>query len=74
MEIQFDDLEKADLIIDRIYKGEGTPNMSAEPFHKLIPGCENSGGFRKRLEKMGLVNMLILCYIHQWKSLNDLII
>ena len=27
--------------------------MSAEPFHKLIPGCENAGGFRKKLREDG---------------------
>jgi hypothetical protein len=47
MEVQFDDLEKSDLIIDCIYKGGTVPNMSSEPLHKLLPKCENSGGFRK---------------------------
>lgn len=51
MEIEFKDLEKADLVIDCIYKGGTVPNMSAEPFHKLIPGCENAGGFRKKLRE-----------------------
>ena len=49
MEIEFENLSEADLIVDCIYKGGKTPNISAEPFHKLIPGCENSGGFRKKL-------------------------
>ena len=53
MEVQFSDLDKADLMIDAIYKGGTTPNISAEPFHKLIPGCENSGGFRKKLREDG---------------------
>lgn len=53
MEKQFDELEKSDLHIDCIYKGGDAPNMSAEPFHKLIPGCENSGGFRKKLREDG---------------------
>lgn len=57
MEVQFTDLEKADLVIDCIYKGGAAPNMSAEPFHKLIPGCENAGGFRKNCVKMVRVNM-----------------
>lgn len=48
MEIHFDELEKADLIVDCVYKGGTAPNISAEPFHKLLPGCENSGGFRKK--------------------------
>lgn len=53
MEIEFADLEKSDLFIDCIYKGGKAPNMSAEPFHKLIPGCENAGGFRKKLREDG---------------------
>ena len=53
MEVAFDDLEKSDLYVDCIYKGGTTPNISAEPFHKLIPGCENSGGFRKKLREDG---------------------
>lgn len=53
MEYAFEDLEKADLVIDAVYKGGSAPNMSAEPFHKLLPNCENSGGFRKVLRKDG---------------------
>lgn len=52
-EVQFENLEYSDLYIDCIYKGGTAPNMSAEPFHKLIPGCENSGGFRKKLREDG---------------------
>lgn len=51
MEISFDKLDSSDLIVDCIYKGGSTSNMSAEPFHKLIPGCENAGGFRKKLRE-----------------------
>lgn len=53
MEVQFDNLDKSDLFVDCIYKGGTAPNMSAEPFHKLIPDCENAGGFRKRLRQDG---------------------
>lgn len=53
MEVSFNDLEHSDLFIDCIYKGGNAPNISAEPFHKLIPGCENSGGFRKKLREDG---------------------
>ncbi len=53
MEVQFEDLEKSDLYIDCVYKGGKVSNMSAEPFHKLIPGCENAGGFRKKLREDG---------------------
>ena len=49
MEIEFENLSEADLIVDCIYKGGKTPNISAEPFHKLIPGCENSGGFTREI-------------------------
>ena len=68
MEIGFEDLEKANLIVDCIYKGGKAPNMSAEPFHRLIPGCENAGGFRKKLREDGLENMHILCCIPLWRS------
>lgn len=53
MEVPFDNLDKSDLFVDCIYKGGTAPNMSAEPFHKLIPDCENAGGFRKRLRQDG---------------------
>ena len=53
MEVQFSELEKSDLVIDCIYKGGTASNLSAEPFHKLIPGCENVGGFRKKLREDG---------------------
>lgn len=53
MEIQFEDLDKSDFFIDCVYKGGKAPNMSSEPFHKLIPGCENAGGFRKKLREDG---------------------
>ena len=53
MEIQFEDLDKSDFFIDCIYKGGKAPNMSSEPFHKLIPGCENAGGIRKKLREDG---------------------
>lgn len=53
MEVRFADLEKSDLYVDCIYKGGSIPNMSSEPFHKLIPGCENAGGFRKKLRADG---------------------
>lgn len=53
MEVLFDDLEKSDLIIDCVYKGGDVPNISSEPFHRLIPRCENAGGFRKKLREDG---------------------
>ncbi len=51
MEVKIEELGNVDLVVDCIYKGRKTPNLSAEPFHKLIPGCENIGGFRKKLRE-----------------------
>lgn len=53
MEVKFEDLDYADLTVDCIYKGGKDTNMKGEPFHKLIPRCENAGGFRKKLREDG---------------------
>lgn len=53
MEVQFDDLDKADLVIDCVYKGGKTGDMKSEVLHKLIPRCENAGGFRKKKREDG---------------------
>lgn len=47
MEIPFNKLDTADLVIDCIYKGGNTGNMSDEVLHQLLPKCGNSSGFRK---------------------------
>ena len=62
MEIDFNMLDSSDLYIDCVYKGGSVPNMSSEPFHKLIPGCENAGGFRKKLreDKSGRYAYIVL--------------
>ena len=46
-EIPFEELEKADLIVDAIYKGGTKGNLIDEPLHHLFPKCGTSGGFRK---------------------------
>ena len=69
MEIEFEELENADLIVDCVYKGGKEPNMAAEPFHKLIPGCENAGGFRKKLREDGSRNY---AYIVLYTSMEEL--
>ena len=51
--VEFNNLCNEDLYVDCIYRGGTIPNLSSEPFHRLIPGCENSGGFRKTLRKDG---------------------
>lgn len=70
MEIQFEDLDKSDFFIDCVYKGGKAPNMSSEPFHKLILGCENAGGFRKKLREDGSGKYAYMYYIHQWRNWN----
>ena len=52
-ECPFERLDSSDLVVDCIYKGGPTSDMSSEPFHKLIPRCENAGGFRKKLREDG---------------------
>lgn len=47
MEISFDKLEKADLIIDAIYKGGKNGNSGDDPLSKLFPKLGNISGFRK---------------------------
>lgn len=47
MEVQFNDLEKAELIIDCVYKGGTAKNISDEVLPRLLPKCGNSSGFRK---------------------------
>ena len=53
MEIEFEKLSQSDLYVDCIYKGGKAGNISDEPFHLLIPECENAGGFRKRNRQDG---------------------
>lgn len=47
MEVQFENLENADLIVDCVYKGGQAKNSSSEVIHKLFPKCGIFGGFRK---------------------------
>lgn len=48
MEVRFEDLGQADLIVECIYKGGTSGNRADEVLPKLIPRCENAGGFRKK--------------------------
>lgn len=47
MEISFNDLSQAPLIVDAIYKGGNSTSFDAEPLHHIFPKCGISGGFRK---------------------------
>lgn len=53
MEVSFDRLSTAELIVDTIYKGGNVSGKGAEVLSKLMPGCSNSGGFRKVMRKDG---------------------
>lgn len=72
MEIQFEDLDKSDFFIDCIYKGGKAPNMSSEPFHKLIPGCENAGGIRKKLREDMLRCIIIKDRWMKWFLIHEI--
>ena len=43
MEIMFEDLKTADLVVDTIYKGGKISGKGSEVLSKLMPGCSNSG-------------------------------
>lgn len=53
MEVEFDKLQTADLLVDTIYKGGKISGKGSEVLCKLMPGCSNSGGFRKVMRKDG---------------------
>ena len=53
MSVPFEDLQSADLIVDTIYAGGKVSGKGSEVLSKLLPGCSNSGGFRKVLRKDG---------------------
>ena len=53
MEVKFEDLKTADLVVDTVYKGGSVSGKGSEVLSKLMPGCSNSGGFRKIMRKDG---------------------
>lgn len=53
MEVAFENLKEADLVVDTIYKGGTASGKASEVLSKLMPGCSNSGGFRKVMRKDG---------------------
>ena len=42
MEVSFEDLSNANLIVDTIYKGGKVSGKASEVLSKLMPGCSNS--------------------------------
>lgn len=67
--ISYEELEKADLHIDAIYKGGPQKNISAEPLHILFPKCGTSSGFRKVKRADGSGKM---AYVVLYTSLAEL--
>lgn len=51
--VLFEDLNNEDLYIDTLYKGGTLNGKASEVLSKLLPGCSNSGGFRKVMRKDG---------------------
>lgn len=58
---EFNDLSRAPLIIDAVYKSKGTL-FGEGPLSKLLPRLENQGGFRrvKRQDKSGQLAYIVL--------------
>lgn len=44
--VSYENLAKADLIVDAVYEGEMGSRLSGEPLSELLPGIGNLGGFR----------------------------
>ncbi len=51
--VAFEDLKNADLVVDTVYRGGKVSGKGSEVLSKLLPGCSNSGGFRKVMRKDG---------------------
>lgn len=49
--IPFNSLPDSDLIVDAVYEGGDTKNVSDDPLSKLLPGVGNQGGFRGSLQR-----------------------
>ena len=53
MNVPFENLKNADLVVDTVYEGGKISGKASEVLSKLMPGCSNSGGFRKVMRKDG---------------------
>jgi len=60
-DFEFDELERAPLIIDAVYKSKST-QFGDGPLSKLLPKLENQGGFRrvKRQDNSGQLAYIVL--------------
>ena len=58
---RFEDLDKADLVVDAIYESKrGANPFAGEPLNKLITNIGNRGGFNKKRSKNGGLVGLVL--------------
>ena len=69
MEVVFENLQTADLVVDTVYKGGTKSGKASEVLSKLMPGCSNSGGFRKVMRKDGSG---LPAYVVLYTSLSEL--
>ena len=53
VDIPFNQLDTAELIVEAVYKGGTGPSAGNEPLHHLFPKCGVNGGFRKVNRKDG---------------------
>ncbi|TDC88833.1 restriction endonuclease [Actinomadura sp. 7K507] len=44
--VPFEELGRADLVLDKIYSGGGSGHIADDPLSRLLPGVGNQGGFR----------------------------
>ena len=69
IEIPFENLNSADLVVDTIYKGGNLKGKASEVLSRLLPNCSNSGGFRKVMRKD---NSGLPAYVVLYTSMNEL--
>ena len=69
MSVDFEKLQSADLVVDTVYKGGKVSGKASEVLSKLMPGCSNSGGFRKVMRKDGSG---LPAYVVLYTSLSEL--
>lgn len=49
--VSFEELKHADLVVDCVYEGGQLKGKASEVLSRLLPGCSNSGGFRKVMRR-----------------------
>ncbi len=57
--ISFDDLQGADLVVDRLYRAGSQKDVRSDPLARLLP-CGNQGGFRYQRPARSAVRMVVI--------------